>query len=172
MKKIIVPLLSMVALLVLGSCDKDKSETVMGMKPVYASAADIERVDVRTSEPLNNPGKIYVYQNYLLVNDHAKGIHIYDNTNPNAPVEVSFISIPGNKDFSVRNNTLYADNITDMVIFDISQPAQPVYKSRMKSVFPTQVFPDQAGKFECVDPSKGIVLRWEKAQLVNPGCSK
>ena len=172
MKKIIVPLLSIVSLLMFGSCDKEKNQEVLGMKPVYTSTESIERIEIKADEPLNNPGRIHVYQNYLLVNDKAKGIHVYDNSNPDAPVHLSFISIPGNMDFSVRNNMLYADNITDMVIVDISQPAQPVYKNRIKTVFPTQAFPDQVGPFECVDPSKGVVISWEKAALINPGCSK
>ncbi len=172
MKKVILPILCIVSLLALESCDKEESKEVLGLKPVYTTAAAIERIEIKTDEPLNKPGRIYTYENYLLINDKAKGIHIYDNSNPDAPVKVSFISIPGNMDFSVRQNILYADNITDMVLIDISQPSNPVYKSRIKSVFPTQAFPDQQGPFECVDASKGVVIAWEKAVLVNPGCTK
>lgn len=172
MKKIILPFLCVIGVLTLNSCDKDKETEVVGLKPIYTSIETIERIEITTDEPLEVPGKIYVYENYLLVNDIAKGIHIFDNSNPSAPIKLSFIGIPGNIDFSVRNNILYADNISDMVSFDISQPSVPVFKNRVKSVFPTQTFPDQAGQFECVDPSKGVVLKWEKAVLTNPGCSK
>ncbi len=155
------------------SCGKNKAgEVVDGYKPIYATTQDLESIDVKSSEALENPGRIYLYENYLLVNDQAKGIHIYDNSNASSPVEVSFIAIPGNMDFSVSNNMLYADNVTDMIIIDISDPAAPVYKNRIQSVFPVQQFPDEFGAFECVDPSKGLVVGWEKTQLTDPKCFK
>ena len=139
------------------SCN-DKQELVDGYKPIYSSETDLNEVDIRASEPLENPGRIYTYENLLLVNDQGKGIHIYDNTDKTNPSEVSFIGIPGNMDFSVRANKVYADNITDMVIIDISNPATPAYSNRIEDIFPTQQFPDEFGAFECVDPSKGTVI--------------
>jgi len=158
------------SLLLMVSCGKNQDELVEGYKPVYTDAKNLETVDVRASEALENPGRIYVYENYLLINDQAKGIHIYDNSNPSNPTEVSFIHIPGNMDFSVRAGMLYADNITDMVIIDISNPALPVYKNRISNVFPVQQFPDEFGAFECVDPNMGVVVGWEKTTLKDPKC--
>jgi len=155
------------------SCGKEKKNQVVdGYKPIYATAEDLTSIDVKETEKLENPGRIYLYENYLLINDQAKGIHIYDNSNPNNPHQVSFISIPGNLDFSVTNGMLYADNITDMIIIDISNPAAPTYKNRIKSVFPIQQFPDEFGAFECVDKEKGLVVGWEKTKLTNPKCFK
>ena len=68
-----------------------------------------------------------IFENYLLVNDKAKGIHIYDNSNVSSPVHLSFIAITGNMDFSVREGVLYADNITDLVMVDIKNPVAPKY---------------------------------------------
>jgi hypothetical protein len=161
------------SVLLVVSCGKDRNEEVVeGYKPIYATAQDLTSIDVRQDEALENPGRIYLYENYLLVNDQAKGIHIYDNSNASDPQEVSFIAIPGNMDFSVSNNMLYADNVTDMIIIDISNPANPVYKNRIQSVFPVQQFPDEFGAFECVDPEKGLVVGWEKTQLTDPKCFK
>ena len=156
----------------LGACHKEKNKTVEGLKPVYATEAELQRVDFSESEPLRNPGKIYTYNSLLLVNEQEKGIHIYDNSNIETPKELSFISILGNMDFSVKNNVLYADNVTDMVVIDISNPSEPKFKSRIKHVFPVQQFPSEGGYFECVDPNKGLVVRWEKTTLENPSCSK
>ena len=154
------------------SCGKNKNEVVDGYKPIYATTQDLESIDVKSSASLENPGRIFLYDNYLLVNDQAKGIHIYDNSNTSNPVEVSFIAIPGNMDFSVTNNMIYADNVTDMIIIDISDPAAPIYKNRIQGVFPVQQFPDEFGAFECVDPDKGLVVGWEKTQITNPKCFK
>ena len=62
------------------SCNK-KQESVDGWKPIYSIEENTETVEMKSSEPLENPGRIYVYEQYLLVNDQAKGIHIYDNSN-------------------------------------------------------------------------------------------
>lgn len=161
------------SMLLLVACGKEKKqESVEGYKPIYADGADLKQVSVAAEEALENPGRVYVYGEYLLINDQAKGIHIYDNTNPSSPAEVSFIAIPGNLDFSVSNGMLYADNITDMVVVDITNPASPDYVNRIEDVFPLQQFPDEFGAFECVDPSKGIVVGWEKTTLSNPECFK
>jgi hypothetical protein len=73
-------------------------------------------------------------------------------------------------DFSVSNGKIYADNITDMVIIDISNPAAPEYSNRISNVFPIQQFPDEFGPFECVDATRGTVIGWEKTTLKNPKC--
>lgn len=172
MKKKTIGTILIFAALVMSSCDKNKEKTVVGYKPVYATADELEKINTTESEPLEKPGKIYIYNDLLLVNDKAKGVHIYNNSNSANPQEVSFISIPGNMDFSVRQGILYADNTTDMVVIDISVPSKPVYKNRIKNVFPVQQFPDQTGAFECVDSEKGMVIGWEKATLINPKCSK
>ena len=154
---------------IVASCG-GKEEVVDGWKPIYSSDKNTDVVDIKNAEPLENPGRIYTYENLLLINDQSKGIHIYDNTNNTNPVQLSFIGIPGNMDFSVRQDKIYADNITDMVIIDISNPSAPFFTNRVTDVFPIQQFPDEFGAFECVDPSKGTVIGWEKAQLTNPEC--
>ncbi len=156
----------------IGACNKEKNKTVEGLKPIYATEAELQTVEVSSSQPLINPGRIYIYNHLLLVNEQAKGIHIYDNSNIESPSELSFISIPGNMDFSVKQNLIYADNVTDMIVIDISHPNQPTFKSRIRHVFPVQQFPSTPGYFECVDPSKGLVVGWEKTKLENPTCSK
>lgn len=170
MKKTIMLLTVLIGAVALSSCKKKEDNSkVEGWKPIYSTTQNSE-VETKASQPLQNPGRIYVYENLLLVNEKAKGIHIYDNSNTNSPMELSFISIPGNLDFSVNDGKLYADNINDMVIVDISNPTAPTYVNRIEDIFPTQQFPDEFGAFECVDPSKGQVVGWEKAMLVNPKC--
>jgi hypothetical protein len=170
MKKTRVTFLLLCSVGLMVSCGKKQDEKVEGWKPIYSTESNTETVEMKTSEPLEQPGRIYVYEHYLMVNDQGKGIHIYDNSNQSNPTEVSFIGIPGNMDFSVRANKIYADNITDMVIIDITNPASPEFKNRMKDIFPVQQFPDEFGAFECVDASKGSVIGWEKTILDNPKC--
>ena len=170
MRKLKIPILCFIAALTMLACNKKAENKVMGLKPIYASNAVVEKVEAVEKQSLESPGKIYVYENLLLINDKSKGIHIYDNTNTKNPIHLSFISIPGNMDFSVNEGMIYADNITDMVIIDITNPASPVFTNRIDNVFPVQQFPDEFGAFECVDASKGTVIGWEKTILENPKC--
>jgi len=159
--------------LALASCKKDEvAKEVEGFKPIYTDAAALQQVDVLPAKALTKPGRIYVYENYLLINEQGEGVHIYDNSNTAQPVALSFVSIPGNMDFSVRNGFMYADNVYDMVVIDITNAASPAYSSRLESVFPAQDFPDEFGPFECVDSNKGIVVGWERTMLTNPSCSR
>lgn len=166
MALLFVPMLAFIA------CDKNKDRVVDGYKPIYQDKEELQKIETSSTRELNNPGKIYRYENLLLVNEKGEGIHIYDNVNPSSPTELSFVKIPGNMDFSVRNDRIYADNMFDMVVIDITNPSSPSYSTRISDVFPAQNFPDEFGAFECVDPSKGVVVGWEKAQLTNPKCHK
>ena len=80
------------------------------------------------SQALKNPGKIYIYGNYIFLNEPDAGIHIIDNSQPTAPKNLAFIPIPGNVDLAVTGNTLYADSYSDLVTFDISNPLAVVAK--------------------------------------------
>ncbi len=104
--------------------------------PIYKSIEDIRgEVGLEAGRELCNPGKMFLYGSYIYVNDLRKGIHIIDNSNPSAPSNIAFINIPGNVDVAVKDNILYADNFTDLEIFDISDPVSPVHKGRIEDVF-------------------------------------
>ena len=92
--------------------------------PVQFSVAELRQaVTSGPARPLEEPGKLYVKDQYLFIVEVKKGIHIIDNSNPAAPRPVSFLSIPGNVDLAVRDNILYADSYMDLVALDISNPA-------------------------------------------------
>ena len=91
--------------------------------PVYVTNAEMRQPIERTAaREMENPGKIYYYQDVLLVNEYREGIHIIDNRDPSNPQFLSFIDIPGNVDMAIRNNILYADNYIDLIALDISDP--------------------------------------------------
>ena len=95
------------------SCKKDK--IVTGWKPVYMSSDSL--YDIRNLPPrqIVNSGSIYSWNNYLFVNEMNKGIHVIDQTNPSNAVNISFIQIWGNKNFTVYDSVLYADNGSDLI---------------------------------------------------------
>lgn len=92
-------------------------------------------IAAETPQDLKNPGKIYVKDNYIFVNEIKKGIHIINNTNPQQPQNIAFLKIPGVIDMAVKENTLYADNYMDIVTFDITNPKAIKETGRVKEVF-------------------------------------
>jgi hypothetical protein len=140
-------------------------------RPVYVSYEEIRQVKTLTPRPLKNVGKIYVKGHYVFINELQEGIHVVDNRNPRAPQKLSFIAIPGNIDIAVKDNVLYADNTTDLVALDISNPESVSLLKRLENVFPVQQFPPHTNVvFECVNPDKGLVVRWEKTTAANLKC--
>jgi len=109
----------------------------VGYNPVYLTFDEL-RSSIRTDVPreVNIPGKIYIYDNYLLVNEFGKGIHIIDNTNPSAPIALKFLNIPGNVDMAIRNNILFADSYIDLVAIDITNLLNPEEVNRVENAFP------------------------------------
>ena len=109
-----------------------------------------------------NPGKICLYGDYLFINEVTEGIHVINNSNPAAPVSVAFIELVGNIDITIANNILYADSYIDLVLFDISNPAQPVECGRAENVF-SNVLPSTGNDYPIrnIDWNKGVVVGWE-----------
>ncbi|MGI8636456.1 MAG: LVIVD repeat-containing protein, partial [Segetibacter sp.] len=111
--------------------------------------------------PIAKPGKIVVLGNYIFLNEVDKGVHIIDNTNPAAPVNKYFISIPGNVDIAVKGNTLYADLYKDLVTIDISNPSAIAVKNITKNVFPPRYYQSFANS----DTGR-IIVDWIKKDTV------
>lgn len=123
----------------LSGCLEDKcdaTQTYTRYDPVYITAEDLRGpVEPIGPQTLEQPGKIYYYKNFLLINEFQKGIHFYDNSDPANPTALSFLPIPGNVDMSIRNDRLYADNYIDLLTLDISDPSNPSVVGRVEDIF-------------------------------------
>ncbi len=141
-------------------------------RPVYMSEEEISNITFRTGEPLVEPGKIYLLEPFLFINEKGRGVHIIDNSDPSNPENISFISIPGNYDMAAKGNWLYADNYTDLLTFDISNPREVRLTNRIADAVPVRDFPPHNNiYFECPDPSKGTIVAWEKVDVsAKPKC--
>ena len=168
--------------LFLTSCSENTVETVTALKPVYGNLDDLNSYIVHKEKDLENPGKIYVKGNLLLINEILSGIHVYDNTDPSDPVKLTFISIPGNLDVSIKGDRLYANYLEGLLTLDISDIENVKvmnYNTELESLENTSTVPPSAliqtlnGQqiyFECVDPSKGMVIAWETEKMPKPNC--
>jgi len=138
--KISILLIALVSMC-LQSCVKDKCEseiTYTQYTPIYVTVDEIRKdIQIEAPRALKQPGKMYFYQNYILLNEFREGLHVIDNQDPVNPQKLAFIKIPGNMDMAVKDNTLYADNYIDLLSIDISDPANPVLRTRTEDVFPS-----------------------------------
>ncbi len=131
-------------------CEQDRctrTEEYTAYEPVFKRIDEMRiPVSFGASQALVSPGKIFYYKGYLLINEMHKGIHVIDNKNPESPVQVGFIDVPGNLDMAVNNDILYVDSYLDLVAIDISNPTSPAEVNRVPDVFQSfYSFDDQLG---------------------------
>lgn len=141
----------------LQGCVKDTlTKTYTLYIPVYKNKAEVlAGIASQPARLMKNTGKIYLYGNYIFLNEINKGVHIIDNSNPSSPQKISFIDIPGNLDIAVKGNTLFADLFTDLLAIDISNPLQASLTKVIPKVFPERQY---SGGF-IADTGK-IIVDW------------
>ena len=178
-----IPIL-LLSIFILNSCDDRKNELqkISAFTPVYGSLDDLKAMI--TSKPprsLNSIGKIYTYNQLLLVNEQYEGVHVFDNSNPTNPIPVQFIQIPGNVDIAIKDQFVYADMGVGMATINIQDLSNPVlthfdqtYLGEKHQQRPPQnmisAFSDEKVYFECPDPSKGMIISWENKEILKPDC--
>ena len=115
------------------------------------SIAILDKTEVITSS------KIYIIDNYIFINDNRTGFHIFDNSDPSNPIKKKFLKIPGATDISIRNNTLYINQATDLVILTLNfNDFSVTVNNRIKNVFPELRSPDG----EYFSENNKVVVNW------------
>src|SRR5438094_719011 len=110
--------------------------TYVSYQPVYSTTDEIKAATgFKIAQPLSSPGKIYLKDKNLFVNETGKGIHLFDNTNPASPKPIGFLNIPGNFDLAILGTTLYADSYVDLVLFDVSDISNIKEVKRLEGFF-------------------------------------
>jgi len=135
--------------------------------PVYMDRSEMENaVKIESAQPLHTTGKIYLYGQYILVNEKYKGIHVIDNSNPAAPQNIAFLHIDGCIDMAMKNNVLYADNAIDLIALKTTDNFTSVQVTqRIKGIFPETESPDRYWSPNYVNqfrPRNGILVAWKK----------
>jgi hypothetical protein len=161
-----------------GGCTTNSSPVnreVVALEPIYKSVTEVESIQSLSPRNMVKPGKIYAFGNFVFQADDGTGIHITDITNKTAPVKKAFLSVPYCSEIAVKGNFLYANNLNDLVIFDITNPQQPSLVKRSSNVFPlvSQLHPAQQNTyFVCPDPAKGLVVGWQQRLMPQPNCRR
>lgn len=127
-------------------------------EPVYVSPESVEAmVEVQEPREIIQPGGIYYKAGFVFIlekgvgeyweydnvdgsetfhsNIEKTGIHIIDDRDYTNPVNVAFIQIPGVNGMAAKNNQLYVDSYTDLLVFDITEETQPKLSERIKNVY-------------------------------------
>lgn len=178
--KIVFSLLCVAFLLTCSTCFGPIEESAYvewGLKPIYSNElADV--FEILDSQPLINPGKIYVYQDMLLVNEQQRGLHVFNNSDPRNPEKLFFISILGNNDMAVRNDILYADQNNNLLAIDLASIlSENLLVTRTENIIDSySLFYDQVNYepnennvfYECPNPILGRVVEWELDSILNP----
>ena len=156
MKKLLLLLLPL-SILFFHSCTKDFGHVVVTYTKATAVYGDLEVIRdtplLENARPISNAGKVFVAENMLLIGEEEKGIHVIDNTDPKNPTNLSFINIPGNREFYIKGNILYAESLYDMIKVDISNQNQPKLVSRVKDAF--------ANSDDFKDANNNTLIRFE-----------
>ena len=148
--------LAIISLLFITSCDKNEDFEYYNLAtPVLISLDQLRSsIDILPPKEIKQSGKIYNYKDYVFVNDKNKGVHIINNSNPEKPVKISFLNIPGNVDISVKDDFLYANSFVDLVVFDISNINQVKKVNILKDIF----------NFHFEVPEGADSIDWQKIQ--------
>lgn len=113
-------------------------------KPIVLSFTEFENsIEIQDKKEVIEASKIYIIDDFIFINDKRTGFHIFDNSDASNPVKKKFLKAPGATDIAIRNNVLYINQATDLVVltFDFSTLTTVVSK-RVRNVFPELRSPD------------------------------
>jgi hypothetical protein len=125
-------------LLLFSSCFRDEctsTQRFVQYNPVTVTNQEFRKNEIKTYPKggLENPGKIYLYKNMLLVNEAGRGIHFYDISKPESPEQIVYYDIIGNFDMAIQDDKLYVDNVIDLIQIDIKDVLKPKLIKRVEN---------------------------------------
>lgn len=135
--------------------------------PIFIAREDMDKgINFMQEKALSNPGKIYTWNQFIMINEKYEGVHFYDNTNPRSPQKIGFLSVPGNIDMAVKDGFLYVDNAVDLLAINISALPEVSLSKRIQNVFPELTPPDlpyvPLNYSSEKRPANTIIVKWEE----------
>ena len=125
--------------LLFASCSKDNATISLTFRKGTALYADIEEIRsvelVSAPKMIENAGKLFLGDNYILIGENGKGIHVLDNTDPSNPVNIGFLQLPFTNEFFVDNDIIYAESQYDFIKIDLSDINNPIMVDRVEYAF-------------------------------------
>lgn len=142
-----------------GVCEEYKQPA----SPVYMSYTDLRNsVRLESARDPDQLGRVYLYEDFIFLNERNKGIHVVDNRNPEVPVNIGFINIPGNTEIAIRDRYLYADSYVDLVTLDLNDPSDVQLVNRQEDIFPYDEFQsipyNISFRYRSIDRQSGVIV--------------
>ncbi|MDA3822068.1 MAG: hypothetical protein PF450_05580 [Bacteroidales bacterium] len=158
-----IPIALIICALALSSCEDRSFQTTTANVPIYLSFDDLRKaIVVEEPRDILQPGKIYFKDNYIFINEFMEGVHIIDISDPSSPDHVAYLPVPGAIDMAIKDDILYIDSYTDLVMIDISDPENPVEERRINDILEYTLPPyDINYPLADVDKEEGVVTDWE-----------
>ena len=133
-------------------------------EPIFMTRTEMESSTAlfgpRTVE---SPGKVWIYNSYILIVEQFRGIHIVDNLDSNNPQNIGFIRVDGCTDVAVSNDIIYTNNAVDMIGIQVSSTMDQIEViSRNRNALPPLGSPEPWGDWYFLEqiPNGMIVVRW------------
>jgi hypothetical protein len=137
-------------------------------RAIYMSWEEFRTTAVRVlpPQPIGKRGKLLIANEHLFVSEPGQGVHVFDDRDPEHPMPLFFIRIPGNIDIAVRDNLLYADSAVDLLTFELRLEEKTAkLVGRLEDQFDYDPYQSLEGErfvmVENLDQSRGIVVRLE-----------
>lgn len=128
-------------------------------KPLYLTRTQLENsVLIKNPKSSIKAGKIYIKDDLMFVNDVNRGFQVYDYSNPENPIAISYINFPGATDMAIRNNIIYVNQAVDLVSvsYNVSNNSILV-TNRIRNSFPQKISPQG---FEGNGTENKIIIDW------------
>lgn len=133
--------------LLLFSCTNDTGTVTVNYSEATAIYGDMDNIRSlplnEAGRPIQNPGKIFIGNDFVLIGEEGEGIHVINNQDRNNPISEAFINIPGNIEFYVDGQFLYAESYYDMLKINITNPNQSTLLSRSKNAIQDEFINDK-----------------------------
>jgi len=131
--------LPLAGVLLFSSCGKTKGKVTVTYTKATAVYGDIDAVRstplIGQNQDIVDPGKIFIGEDFILIGEETKGIHVFNNTNAASPTYSSFINLPFTREFFVKGDVIYAESQYDMLKVNISDLSNPVLIDRLENAF-------------------------------------
>ena len=111
-------LLSMACMEEIDECNPTYSICVKPITLTWEELREDINPEYGNTAVITVPGKIHVKDKYLFIVDNYRGVHIFDQTDPQNPMRLVFIPIKGALDISVNNELMYVNSFTDLTIIN------------------------------------------------------
>ncbi len=112
--------------------------------PVIVARLDLETsTEFESPQPIINSGKIYVIDEFLFVNEKNLGFHVFDNSNPESPVNIGFLKVLGSSDLAIKDDVIYINNAVDLIAIQPNFSTATIeITKRIPNTFPQMFSPD------------------------------